>query len=186
VDENEFEELVAKARAGDERALEAIFRSLHPRLVRFLRAGEPRVADDLAGEVWMAVARGLATFEGDAAGFRAWVFSIARRRIADHRRKSLRREVSPTPTSTFEELDGASDPAALVVDQLSGEAAAQVIAALLPEQQAEVVLLRVLGDLSVDEVAAVLGKSPNWVRVNQHRGLRRLAERLDPKVGVIR
>ena len=46
--------------------------------------------------------------------------------------------------------------------------------------------IAVVGDLSVDEVAAVLGKSPNWVRVNQHRGLRRLAERLDPKVGVIR
>jgi RNA polymerase sigma-70 factor, ECF subfamily len=57
---------------------------------------------------------------------------------------------------------------------------------LLPRDQAEVVLLRVLGDLDADQVAEIMGRSANWVRVTQHRALRRLADRLGPKVGVTR
>jgi RNA polymerase sigma-70 factor (ECF subfamily) len=44
-----------------------------------------------------------------------------------------------------------------------------------------VVLLRILGDLSVRDVAAVMGKRPGTVRVLQHRALRRLAQQLTPK-----
>src|SRR6266511_5794041 len=47
--------------------------------------------------------------------------------------------------------------------------------ATLPPDQAEVVLLRILGGLSVREVAVITGKRPGTVRVLQHRALRRLA-----------
>jgi RNA polymerase sigma-70 factor (ECF subfamily) len=47
----------------------------------------------------------------------------------------------------------------------------------LPPDQAEAVLLRVVGDLSVAEVAAILGRREGTVRVLVHRGLKRLAER---------
>jgi DNA-directed RNA polymerase specialized sigma24 family protein len=46
--------------------------------------------------------------------------------------------------------------------------------------------LRVLADLGVDEVAAIMGRTANWVRVTQHRALRRLASRLGPKLDVMR
>jgi RNA polymerase sigma-70 factor (ECF subfamily) len=185
IDEREFPALLAAARAGDDRAMRVLFEALHPRLVRFLRANEPRLADDLAGEVWMAVARGLATFEGDAAGFRAWVFSIARRRMADHRRQGIRRDTHVVDASTLERLAGRDDPAEEVTTRVSGQDAAELVLGILPPDQAEVVLLRVLADLSVDEVAEVMGRNANWVRVTQHRALRRLAERLGPKIGVI-
>ena len=185
-EDREFPTLLAAAKAGDDPAMGVLFRALHPRLVRFLRANEPRAADDLSGEVWMAVARGLATFEGDAAGFRAWVFSIARRRIADHRRRGIRRDTHPVDSATMERIAATDDPERAALGRVSGQDAAELVMAMLPEDQAEVILLRVLADLGVDEVAEVLGKSANWVRVTQHRALRKLADRLGPRFDVMR
>ncbi|MEY4173107.1 MAG: hypothetical protein RI900_272, partial [Actinomycetota bacterium] len=70
--------MLAAAHAGEAWAAEVLFEDLQPRLLRFLRATEPRAADDLPGEVWLALARGLRTIEGDLAAFRSWVFTIAR------------------------------------------------------------------------------------------------------------
>jgi RNA polymerase sigma-70 factor (ECF subfamily) len=57
--------------------------------------------------------------------------------------------------------------------------AALALVAELPADQAEVVALRVLGGLEVAEVARIVGKRPGTVRVLAHRGLRRLAQRVE-------
>lgn len=186
IDEREFPAVLAAARAGDDVAMGILFRDLHPRLLRYLHGQEARTAEDLAGEVWLAVAHGLRTFDGDAVGFRAWVFSIARRRVADHRRRGIRRATHPVAPEALVDLAGSDDPARTAVGRVSGQAAAELITSLLPADQAEVILLRVLADLGVDEVAEVMGKTSNWVRVTQHRALRRLAGRLGPRIDVIR
>jgi RNA polymerase sigma-70 factor (ECF subfamily) len=54
-----------------------------------------------------------------------------------------------------------------------------VLVAELPPDQAEVVALRVVGGLEVAEVAKIVGKRPGTVRVLAHRGLRRLAGRVE-------
>jgi RNA polymerase sigma-70 factor (ECF subfamily) len=64
------------------------------------------------------------------------------------------------------------------IAHLRGEDAARRIAELLPAEQAEIVLLRIVGGFSVDEVARVVGRPPGTVRVLQHRALRRLAAQL--------
>ena len=56
------------------------------------------------------------------------------------------------------------------------QAAIDALVADLPPDQAEVVLLRVVAGLGVDEVAEIMGKRPGTVRVLQHRALRRLAQ----------
>ena len=56
MNDSTFAAVLRALRAGDEHAAECMFGDLHPRLLRFLRATEPRAADDLAGEVWLAVA----------------------------------------------------------------------------------------------------------------------------------
>jgi len=180
LDDATFPDVLVRALEGDRSAAEQLFVDLQPRLLRYLRSLEPSAADDIASETWYSIARGLGSFRGDLAGFRSWSFSIARRRLIDHRRIAARRPVA------FESLDdtagvmlmGRSDDAAdTALDHLSGQGAADTIARHLPPEQAEVVLLRVLGDLDVTEVAEVMGRSANWVRVNQHRALRRLAEK---------
>jgi RNA polymerase sigma-70 factor (ECF subfamily) len=174
------------AKAGDGQAVGALFRDVDPALRRFLRATEPRAAEDVAGETWLAVARGLAHFDGGAEDFRAWVFAIARRRLADHRRRAARRKTEPADATTFVNVVATEDPESVVVERLGGDEAARLIATTLPPEQAEVVLLRVLAGFDVDEVATIVGRPANWVRVACHRGLRRLAERVGTKIAVTR
>ncbi len=175
MDDLTFGGVMVAAKAGNQRAAELLFVELHPQLVRFLRVNEPRMADDLAGEVWLAVARGLRSFDGDLAGFRAWVFTIARRRVADHRRTAARRVTDPVDQEFFRDRPVADDTAGQVLANLSAQNALDLIARSLPVDQAEVLTLRIVADLDVVHVATVLGHSSNWVRVAQHRALRRLA-----------
>lgn len=172
-----FDAIVLAARHDDD-AVTQLFVALHPKILRFLRSQEPRAADDIAAEVWLAVARSISEFEGGWNEFRAWCFSIVRRRLADHRRTAARRRTDVVDQATLEGRAGASRPDDEALDSLSGQAAASMIVALLKPEQAEVLLLRVLGDLDAEQVGALMGRSPNWVRVTQHRALRLLADRL--------
>lgn len=181
---NQFDAALAAAQRGEEWAVAALYRDVHPRLARYLEVREPRAADDLEGEVWLAVAQGLARFSGGEESFRAWVFSIARRRLADFRRTAARRATAPVPAEELDRPDR-HGPEAIVLEDLSAAAAAAFVVATLPHDQAEVVLLRVLGGLSVEQVAEMLGKRAGTVRVLQHRALRRLHAEL-VKTGVTR
>lgn len=170
--------LVAAGR-GEHWALTELFRSYQPRLIRYLRTQEPRMADDLAGEVWVAVARKLHRFAGDEGAFRRWLFTIARCRLIDHRRREARRRTQPVPHERLDIPDDAGphngDPAGLVAERLSAQAAIDAIVAGLSADQAEALLLRVVAGLGVTEVADIMHRSPTAVRVLCHRALRRLA-----------
>ena len=90
----EFDAIVEAAAGGDEEALAHLFRSYQPMLLRYLRTRSTDVADDVAGDVWVAVARHLGRFVGDEAGFRRWLFTIARCRLIEaHRRQARQRTV---------------------------------------------------------------------------------------------
>jgi RNA polymerase sigma-70 factor (ECF subfamily) len=165
-----FESLLPAAQAGAEWALSALYRDLQPPLLRYLSAKEPAEGEDLASEVWLDVAHGLPQFEGDESSFRSWVFTIARRRLVDFRRRQARRRTDPVP---LEQLADRPDPS----EAFSAvETSIRPYLGALPPEQAEIVLLRVLGGLDSNEVAAVTGRKPGTVRVMQKRALERLAE----------
>ncbi|MEY2398402.1 MAG: polymerase sigma-70 factor, subfamily [Actinomycetota bacterium] len=177
-----FSAVIEAARAGGEWAFEVLFRDYQPALLRYLRGQAPDIADDVASETWIAVAAGLRGFEGDADDFRAWLFTIGRHRLIDERRREKRRVLTSALTTTqLLEVVGDDNPETTVIDAVGGDLAAQRIVALLPADQADVILLRVVADLSVDQVAEVLGKKPGHVRTLQSRGLKRLAERISEK-----
>jgi RNA polymerase sigma-70 factor (ECF subfamily) len=173
----EFDAVVEAAARGEHPALAALFRAYQPLLLRYLRGQGADVADDVASEVWIAVARHLARFVGDELGFRRWLFTIARRRLIEARRKQARQHATSTAPDQLDRpspLAGQSDPEAIVVGHMSArEAVATVVAGLTPDQ-AEVVLLRVVAGFDVAEVAAIMGRTPTSVRVLCHRALRRL------------
>jgi RNA polymerase sigma-70 factor (ECF subfamily) len=176
--EERFPNILAAAQTGAEWALAELYRDLHPPILRYLRAMDPSEAEDLASEVWLAVARSLAGFEGEEErAFRAWAFTIARRRLIDLRRQRSRRPAAPAPQELLAERGGIADAEEEAMTALSTAAALARIATLPPDQ-AEVVLLRVLGGLGVAEVASIMGKRPGTVRVLQHRALKRLAEQI--------
>jgi len=177
---DDFEEVIAAARLGAEWALVALYRSTQPGLIRYLYAHAPGEEEDLASEVWLQVAQSLAGFEGGREGFRRFVFTIARRRVVDYRRQRARRRTDPADNRTMGDLRDRANTEVSALERVGGGEAVARILALLPAEQAEVILLRVVAGLSVAEVAQVIGRRPAAVSVLQHRALRRLADRLRP------
>ena len=174
-----FAALLLRAKAGDEAAIADIYRRHHGRLLRVLRAEVGDAADDVASQAWLEVFSALRRFEGDERGFRSFLFTIARRRVADHRRTTWRRPSTPVaPDSLHETVDRAGPLDDSVIAGLDGEEVARRITVVLGHDNAEVVLLRIVAGLSVDEVARIVGRTPGAVRVQQHRALRKLAEAL--------
>jgi RNA polymerase sigma-70 factor, ECF subfamily len=173
----DFDDVLSAAQAGGEWAFTALYRDVNPPLLRYLGAQAPGAADDVAAETWLAVARQLGSFSGGEGAFRGWLFSIARRRLIQHWRDLGRRPVTPVAPDTLSERPAADDPEAAGLAVVSAQEAAAAIAAALPPDQADVVLLRVLAGLDVNQVAEILGKRPGTVRVLQHKALRRLAGR---------
>lgn len=172
--DDRFDDVLSAAQAGEERALGALYEDLQPRLLRYLRVHEPRVAEDLAHDVWLGVALGIRRFSGGEDGFRAWLFTIARRRLLDLRRSDARRRTFPMEARRLVPWGQVANVKEEALELLGTELALSCIA-MLPPSQADVVLLRVLGGLSIGEVAKILGKRSGAVRVLQHRALRRLA-----------
>lgn len=170
-----FPELLSRAQAGDGEAFARLWVDLNPRLVRFLSLESGNDAEDLAAETWASVVKGLRRFRGDEVAWRAWVFTTARRRAVDAARRRSRRPQQVHEDHARPMLT--PDASEAVVDALSPGRAVQLLA-VLPPFQAEVLGLRVIADLPVETVAAMLGKSPGAVRVAAHRGLRRLAQEL--------
>lgn len=169
--------VLERAQHGDETAFAALWRDLNPAVVRYLSVASD-AADDVAADTWVTVVKGLARFAGDENAWRAWVFTTARRRAVDAGRRRTRaadRDRSFEPWPVFG--GDADDPADVVVRRLDTDAALALVAALSP-LQAEVVVLRVVAGLSVEDVARVVGRSNGAVRVAHHRGLGRLRELL--------
>jgi RNA polymerase sigma-70 factor (ECF subfamily) len=173
---SEFDATLVAAQTGAEWAFATLYRDVNPPLVRYLGAQIPSGAQDLAAETWLAVARQLPAFRGGEGAFRGWVFTIARRRLIQHWRESNRRPIEPTDPEELTHAVSASDTEADALNATAAQEAVQQIRAALTSDQAEVVLLRVLAGLDVEQVAAILGKRPGAVRGLQHRAMRRLAQ----------
>jgi RNA polymerase sigma-70 factor (ECF subfamily) len=175
-----FADALLAARHGGTAGLTVLYREFQPRLLRYLRARESRLADDLASDTWVAVAQRITTFDGDRSAFSAWLFTIARRRLADVRRTSIRRRTETVAEISHSARDEPTEQIAL--DNLTAQEAVCLIVRFLNKDQAEVIMLRVLGDLSIAQVAQVMGRDEVWVGVNHHRALKRLASRFPSKV----
>jgi RNA polymerase sigma-70 factor, ECF subfamily len=171
-----LDEALDEARRGEEQGVVTLFRAFQPGLVGYLRHRAPGMEEDLASEAWAGAAGLLPRFEGDARAFRALLFTLARRRTVDHYRKSDRAP-SVVEFEEAHEPDDGFDLETAVVSDLSAQDAIEALVKGLSTVQADVILLRVVGDLSVDEVAEILGRPPGSVRVIQHRALQRLAKR---------
>jgi RNA polymerase sigma-70 factor (ECF subfamily) len=181
IEDGDLSEVLARAQRRDPAAVTVLFREYQPPLLRYLRVRVDRAAaDDIAGEVWAAVAAGIESFQGDGANFRAWLFTIARNRVNDHHRTNGRRRTDPVA----EVPDGLSEAAETVaLEGISGQEAVEIMRRHLTDDQLDVVLLRVLGDLDTAQVAALLDRPETWVRVTQHRAMQRLSVRVVPVLG---
>jgi RNA polymerase sigma factor (sigma-70 family) len=169
-----FESVLGAARAGADWAWARIYADLAPALAGYLRGHGAADPDDLVGEVLLQVVRDLHRFEGGERAFRAWAFTIAHRRLVDDLRRRSRRPAVPVEAATLEAAAGpGGDVHEDAVARLDDARVRAAIEALPPDQRS-VLLLRILGDLTIEEIAAAVGKRPGAVKALQRRALRRI------------
>jgi RNA polymerase sigma-70 factor (ECF subfamily) len=169
---------LALAQEGSPRACQWLYESLAGRVAGYLRLHGAREPEDLTSEVFLRVFDHLREFEGTEAGFRAWVFTIAHRLLIDeHRRDERRPRTVELSVGIGDDLVG-GDAEADALAALDDRHIDAVLGSLRPEQR-DVIALRVLGDLTAEQVAQVLGKSRGAVKALQRRGIAALRERLD-------
>jgi RNA polymerase sigma factor (sigma-70 family) len=179
----DLDEALDRARAGEARGFDELFRATGGAVVGYLRSRGVSDPDGIANEVFVRAFRSLHTFKGDAERFRSWLFTIAHNAAIDDARRRRRRPTE-TPLGDAGEPAG-GDVEADIAAALGNDRVHALLDLLSPEQR-EVIALRVIADLSVEQTAAVVEKSYEAVKALQRRGLATLRRALADCEGVPR
>jgi RNA polymerase sigma-70 factor (ECF subfamily) len=168
VTEGSQETLLVKAvRQGEQEAFASLYSLYAPMVHGILLARVPwGEVDDLVQDVFLVALKKLNTLRDDAA-FGAWLAMIARNRAMDfHRRKRETKELSDDLTANC--------------DSEADREAANVLEVIcrLPEAYRETLVLRLVEGMTGPEIAGRTGLTPASVRVNLHRGMKMLREKL--------
>jgi RNA polymerase sigma factor (sigma-70 family) len=180
---DDLDQALDRARVGDPRGFDLLFRVHSAAVVGYLRARQVCDPDDLANEVFVRAFRSIHTLTGDASRFRTWLFGIAHNAAVDdarHRRRRPREQ----PLDVAAGASG-GDVESEALAELDRTTVHAWLNDLAPDQR-DVLLLRVIGDLSVAQTAAVVGKSYEAVKALQRRGLAALRRNLEANEGIPR
>jgi RNA polymerase sigma-70 factor (ECF subfamily) len=174
-----FEQVLIAAQANAGWAFTRLYQSLAGAVAAYVRAQGIFPPDDITSEVFLGVFTRLGSFRGTEEQFRSWVFTIAHHRIVDERRAQARRP--PIDDRAGMQVDADARHSGSAEDEalraLGSERARRLLQRLSPDQR-DVIAMRVIADLPVDEVARALGKQPGAVRALQHRALATLRREL--------
>lgn len=141
-------------------------------------SGQWAEAEDLTAEAFLRAYRALRGYPPErilALQPRAWLVTILLNVWRNHTRGALRRPATVDLTSVTEPVDPRADVTAAIERRETGQLLAGQLAQL-PEQQRIAVVLRHVNDLSITEIAAVMGCPQGTVKSHISRGLRRLRE----------
>ena len=165
------------AKSGAPWALERLWRTYAAAVAGYLRVQGADDPDGLTSDAFLGAFRAIAGFDGGEPQFRSWLFTIAHRRLIDERRRNGRRPVASLDEVAMDALGGAEDPEAEALRSLATARVRSLCDELVPDQR-DVLLLRIVGGLTVDEVAASLGKSAGAVKALQRRALAALRRKM--------
>jgi RNA polymerase sigma-70 factor (ECF subfamily) len=189
VEQDPFTEVITRAAGGDADAWGQIYERFSGPLFGFFlhQVRDREIAEDLTAGVFLEALQARTRFYGDAGQLRSWLFRIARNNLIDHWRRSKRAR-----SESFHEVEEAElarsipveDPEDSVIVRLDRQRLRAGIDTLSADQQ-EVVLLRLAGDLTSAEIAAIVGKTVGAVKALQHRAIAALARLLGDKVGQV-
>ena len=156
---------IAALAAHDPDAWQRLFDEYYRKMYRFayVRTGDTTAAEDIAAEVFVAAAKGIASYKPTGAPFASWLYRIARNLTADHLERLRRRPAVP-----LDSVELASSAWDAGIDDATD--IARALTHLTKEQQ-EVIVLRYLEGYSTDEIAKLIGKREGTVRGIQFRAL---------------
>ena len=166
----DFDAVLAAAQAKAGWAFERLYHALGPAVAGYLRLQGSSEPEDLTNEVFLGAFTSIGSFEGDEDRFRSWLFTIAHRRLVDERRRGGRRPAPSdrNPAAVPEPRGGDVEEDAL--RRLSVERVRQLCEGLVPDQR-DVLLLRMVSGLPIEQVADALGKTPTAVKALQRRAV---------------
>ena len=158
-------------------SFESMYRRFAPAVVGYLTANGVDDPEAVMQEVFISVLPRIGTISGGEGGARALLFSIAHARVVDHHRHRVR--VAPT-VEYAPELDRRSSDSAeeAAVSKSSDESTLAILSSLRADHR-DVILLRVVADLPLDQVAKVMGRSVGSVKQLQRRALLALSDHPD-------
>ena len=170
-----FPAWLASARAGDAAGFAALYDWLGPEVKRFAIGRGARDPEAVVNDTFVAAFRRLGEFDGDAAGFRSWIYAIVRNRLIDAHRAEQRRPgladgdgVEPESTASAEDIALAG----------LGFGRASELLASLTDAQRDVILCRVVNALTLEETADAVRRPVTAVKRLQARALSQLRQKI--------
>lgn len=168
---------LSAALAGDPSGFSAVYTVISPGVLGYFRAKGVDDAEALTQDVFVDVLPRLANVTGGHTGLRTFIFSVAHARLVDHHRRAER-----TPyLAEYDPLNDARCSASAEDEALGSLGGLSHTLARLNEEQREVLVLRIVADLSIDQVAGIMGKTPGAIKQLQRRGLSALRELVTEK-----
>jgi RNA polymerase sigma-70 factor (ECF subfamily) len=169
--------LVQRAKRGDPDAFAEIYDRCQPAIYRYVyyQVNDAATAEDLTGEVFVRLVEKIDRFTYRGRPLLAWLYTIARNLITDHRRRAGRAqsiELEKQP------LADNIDVESTVEHSLAQHRVVKAIGGLT-EDQRQVILLKFIEGVDNATAADVLGKSINAVKALQHRALASLRRILE-------
>jgi len=163
------QDLVHRAQQGDKEAFAQLYEDHFDKIYRYvaLRIGNKTEAEDVTQQAFLNALRSISSFKWKGTPFSAWLFRIAHNLVVDYLRKGKKQTTTPLDESL---VDSDSNPQREAEYRLDIE---QLVSATkqLTAAQREVISLRFAGELSVAEVAKVMGKSQGAVKALQHSAI---------------
>jgi len=162
------ESLVRRAQENDQEAFAQLYEEYFDKIYRYLalRVGNEMEAEDMTQQVFLNALRSISSFKWKGVPFSAWLFRIAHNQAVDHLRRKKKRAAVPLDES----LSSGDSPHATTELKMDIE---QLLRATkrLTEAQREVISLRFTSELSIAQVAKVMGKSQGAVKALQHSAI---------------
>ncbi len=163
------ESLVQRAKQRDQKAFAQLYEEHFDKIYRYvaLRIGDRTEAEDMTQQVFLNALKSISSFKWKGVPFAAWLFRIAHNQVVDY----LRKKSKQTAVLLDESLVSSdSNPQLMAEHSLDVE---QLLLATgrLTEAQRQVISLRFAGELSINQVANIMGKSQGAVKALQHSAI---------------
>jgi len=176
-----FPVILDGAASGDAASIEVIYRDTVPLVRGYLAAQGAPDLDDVVSDVYVSMMGSIQRFEGDEHSFRSWLLTIAHRRLTDVYRRAGRRKEDPSPfgggPGEVDVID-ITDIEGVAISRLRTSGVMEAIDLLTDDQRA-VLLLRVVADLPIRDIATVVGKPETAVKALLRRALQSLDRTLN-------
>lgn len=174
----QFEAILGAAQTGADWAWKAIYHEFAGKVHGYVAMRGAVDPANVVGEVFLQLARNVGSFSGTEDGFRSWVFIVAHHRLVDERRQRSRHPEVLSEPEDLDRPDQVVDVEESVLSAIGDDHVAELLRELTPDQR-DVLLLRIVGQLTLEETAQATGRRLGAVTQLQRRALARLRRHLE-------